>query len=57
MSEQVKKLRKLQDKLNAIEKLKAAQKEGKKLELNQLDKLAKEKDILQEMEKLKLATE
>merc|ERR1719278_1467186 len=37
-----KKLRKLNDKLTAIQKLKVQQKEGKQLEKNQIEKISKE---------------
>merc|ERR1719273_1871223 len=48
-----KKLRKLNDKLVAIQKLKQQQKEGKQLEKNQIEKISKEKEILVEIQKLK----
>lgn len=49
-----KKLRKLNDKLIAIQKLKQQQKEGKQLEKNQLEKISKEKEITVEIQNLKL---
>ena len=49
-----KKLRKLNDKLVAIQKLKQQQKEGKQLEKNQIEKISKEKEILVEIQKLKI---
>ena len=52
--ELAKKLRKLNDKLVQISKLKAMQKEGKKLEINQLDKIKKEQELLDEMKALKI---
>jgi translation initiation factor 2A len=52
--ETAKKVRKLKDKLAQISKLKALQKEGKPLELNQLDKIKTEKDVLNELQSLQL---
>ena len=52
--EVAKKLRKLNDKLSQIAKLKAMQKEGKKLEINQLDKIQKEHEVLDELKALRL---
>jgi translation initiation factor 2A len=52
--ETVKKLRKVNDKLSQIAKLKALQKEGKQLELNQLEKIKKESELLQELQALQL---
>ena len=49
-----KKLRKLNDKLTAIQKLKAQQQEGKQLEKNQIEKISKEKEIINEIQKLKI---
>ena len=49
-----KKLRKLNEKLTAIQKLKAQQKEGKQLEKNQLEKISKENEIINEIQKLKI---
>merc|ERR1719420_1548417 len=49
-----KKLRKLNDKLTAIQKLKVQQKEGKQLEKNQIEKISKEQEIIDEIQKLKL---
>jgi translation initiation factor 2A len=53
-AEKDKKLHKLDDKLQQIAKLKQQQKEGKQLELNQLDKLKKEAEIIAEMKQLRL---
>ena len=52
--EVVKKLRKLNDKLASIQKLKAQQKEGKTLEINQLEKIKTEQTILDQIKMLKL---
>lgn len=49
-----KKLRKLNDKLIAIQKLKQQQAEGKQLEKNQLEKISKEKELLVEIKQLKI---
>merc|ERR1719266_1916696 len=49
-----KKLRKLNDKLTAIQKLKSQQQEGKQLEKNQIEKISKEKEIINEIQKLKI---
>ena len=49
-----KKLRKLNDKLTAIQKLKQQQAEGKQLEKNQIEKISKEKELLLEIQKLKI---
>ncbi|XP_040567449.1 eukaryotic translation initiation factor 2A [Lepeophtheirus salmonis] len=53
-SQNYKKIRKLQDKLAQISQLKVLQSEGKKLETNQLEKLKKEKEFLEEIAKLQL---
>ena len=47
-----KKKKKITDKLNAIKTLKQQKAEGKKMENNQLEKIAKENERLQELEKL-----
>ncbi len=52
--EKDKKLRKLHDKLQQIQKLKQQQREGKQLELNQLEKIKKEADFVAEMKALKM---
>jgi uncharacterized protein with WD repeat len=44
----------LDDKLQQIEKLKQREREGKKLEANQVEKMKKEADIVAEMDKLRL---
>ena len=49
-----KKLRKLNEKLLAIQKLKKEKKEGKQLEKNQIEKIAKEKQILMQIETLQI---
>ena len=49
-----KKLRKLNEKLLSIQKLKQQQNEGKHLEKNQIDKIGKEKEIIMEIQKLQL---
>ncbi|KAJ8968560.1 hypothetical protein NQ314_002224 [Rhamnusium bicolor] len=50
--EQDKKLRNIKKKLDAIEKLKQQQAQGKSLEINQLDKIKGEAELLKELEKL-----
>ena len=52
--EKDKKIRKVNEKLAQIAKLKQQVKEGKKLEANQLDKIKKEAEFLAELEKLKI---
>jgi len=47
-----KKKKKINDKLNSIKSLKQQQAEGKTLEKNQLDKIAKENELLEELKKL-----
>ncbi|KZS13027.1 Eukaryotic translation initiation factor 2A [Daphnia magna] len=49
-----KKLRELKKKLDQIAQLKAQQSAGKKLELNQMDKIKKENDFLEEFRELSL---
>ena len=49
-----KKLRKLNEKLIAIQKLKQQQADGKQLEKNQLEKISKEKELLVEIQRLKI---
>merc|ERR1719323_2318070 len=50
-----KKIRKLNDKIASIQKVKQAQAEGKTLEKNQLEKLTKEKELLDELKALELS--
>jgi len=52
--EKDKKIRKLNDKLMQIAKLKEQVKAGKQLEVNQLDKIKKESEFLEELNKLKI---
>lgn len=52
--EKDKKIRKINDKLAQIAKLKAKQKAGEQLEANQLDKIKKEAEFLDELKKLNL---
>ena len=54
--ETAKKLKKLNERLTQIVKLKAMQKEGKKLELNHLDKIKKEQEILDKLKALKISS-
>lgn len=49
-----KKVQALEKKLQQIEKLKQSQAEGKQLEKNQLDKLEKEQEVIEELKALKL---
>ena len=49
-----KKIRKVNDKLSQIAKLKAQVKEGKQLEANQLEKIKKESELLAELKKLRI---
>merc|ERR1712113_465214 len=49
-----KKIRKLNEKIQSIQKIKQAHAEGKPLEKNQIDKLSKEKELMDELEALKL---
>jgi len=53
--EKEKKIRKLNDKIASIQKIKQAQSEGKTLEKNQLEKLTKEKELLDELKALELS--
>ena len=53
--ETAKKVRKVNDKLSQIAKLKAMQKEGKQLEINQLQKIEKEGELIQELRSLQLS--
>jgi len=53
--EKEKKLRKLNDKLSAINKLKDKQAAGEQLEKNQIEKLSKETELLQELKALQLS--
>ena len=52
--EKDKKIRKLNDKLTQIAKLKEQVKAGKQLEVNQLDKIKRESEFLEELNKLKI---
>ena len=52
--EKDKKIRKLNDKLTQIAKLKEQVKAGKQLEVNQLDKIKREAEFLEELNKLKI---
>ena len=54
VDEREKKIRNLRKKLNQIEKLKNQVKEGKTLEKNQMDKIATEKDIIDEIKRLEI---
>ena len=53
--EKEKKMRKLKDKIAGIQKIKQAQAEGKQLEKNQLEKLSKEQELLDELKALNLS--
>jgi len=53
--EKEKKMRKLNDKLSAIKKLKEKQAGGESLEKNQLEKLSKEGELLEELKSLQLS--
>ena len=53
--EKEKKIRKLNEKIQSIQKIKQAHAEGKPLEKNQIDKLSKEKELMAELEALKLS--
>ena len=53
--EKEKKIRKLNDKIASIQKIKAAQAEGKTLEKNQIEKLSKEQELLNELKALTLS--
>ena len=53
--EKDKKIRKLNDKIQSIQKIKQAHAEGKPLEKNQIEKLSKEKELIDELEALKLS--
>merc|ERR1711997_833742 len=50
-----KKIRKLNEKIQSIQKIKQAHSEGKPLEKNQIEKLSKEQELLDELEALKLS--
>ena len=52
-SEKDKKIRKVNNKLSQIAKLKQQVKEGKQLEVNQLEKIKRESELLAELEQLK----
>ena len=53
--EKEKKIRKLNDKIQSIQKIKQAHSEGKPLEKNQIEKLSKEQELMDELEALKLS--
>jgi len=53
--EKDKKIRRLNDKIASIQKIKQQQKEGKPLEKNQIEKLSKEQEFLDELKALKLS--
>merc|ERR1711994_340843 len=50
-----KKIRKLNEKIQSIQKIKQAHSEGKPLEKNQIEKLSKEQELMEELEALKLS--
>merc|ERR1719219_3162498 len=50
-----KKIRKLNEKIQSIEKIKQAHSEGKPLEKNQIEKLSKEQELRDQLEALKLS--
>ena len=52
--EKDKKIRKINDKLTQIAKLKQQVKEGKQLEVNQLDKIKREGELIKELKQLQL---
>ena len=52
--EKDKKIRKINDKLTQIAKLKEQVKSGKQLEVNQLEKIKKESELLEELKSLRL---
>merc|ERR1712064_29760 len=53
--EKDKKIRRLNDKIASIQKIKQQQAEGKPLEKNQIEKLSKEQEFLDELKALKLS--
>jgi len=50
-----KKIRKLTEKIQSIQKIKQAHSEGKPLEKNQIEKLSKEQELIEELEALKMS--
>merc|ERR1712004_749020 len=54
--EKAKKIRRLSNKLESIQKIKQQQAEGKQLEQNQIEKLSREQEILDEFNALKLSS-
>merc|ERR1712062_670746 len=50
-----KKIRKLNEKIQSIQKIKQAHSEGQPLEKNQIEKLSKEQELMDELEALKLS--
>ena len=50
-----KKIRKLNEKIQSIQRLKQAHSEGKPLEKNQIEKLSKEQELMEELEALKMS--
>merc|ERR1712038_180164 len=50
-----KKIRKLNEKIQSIQKIKQAHSEGKPLEKNQIEKLSKEQELMAELEALKMS--
>lgn len=55
VSDRDKKMKSIEKKLDAIKKLKKTQKAGGHLEKNQLEKISKEKELLKELEDLKIS--
>merc|ERR1719415_10171 len=53
--EKEKKIRKLNEKIRSIQKIKQAHSQGKPLEKNQIEKLSKEQELMDELETLKLS--
>merc|ERR1719219_498116 len=53
--EKEKKIRKLNEKIQSIQKIKQAHSEGKPLEKNQIEKLSKEQELMDQLEALKLS--
>ena len=54
VDEKEKKVRNLKKKLHQIEKLKGQVAQGKTLEKNQMDKIASENDLIEEIKRLEL---
>merc|ERR1711923_470669 len=50
-----KKIRKLNEKIQSIQKIKQAHSEGKPLEKNQIEKLSKEQELTEELDALKMS--